>query len=271
MSLPRPSRWQIASATALCNSPARHRPSQARVKALLDAVLAGSQRRGSACCRATPLSMQDLEEMLDEEDEADAKLYEEELGDEWEDLCSFEEYAHGDEEGDGEDEPSGSGSDEVEVDWDEHDWRDHVTDERGPAFERTLRTLEWPAVCAHVASFAATMVGKRACKDLEIGRTPARTEVRHPAVCSSCQGGCSRKATQCAGAATLVEHCGLVTCPCACVCCAHLAARASTVEHSRAAAFVRTQHTCAAACGHPHAGTRCGMRAPGRARAGAAA
>lgn len=64
------------------------------------------------------------------------------------------------------------------VDWDTYDWRDYVEDERGPACERTLQALQWPAVCAQVATFAATFIGKKRCLNLEISTSPQRTLVR---------------------------------------------------------------------------------------------
>jgi hypothetical protein len=64
------------------------------------------------------------------------------------------------------------------VDWDTYDWKDYEDERRGPAYEKTLQTLQWPAVCAQVATFASTIVGKQRCQNLEISRNPARTLVR---------------------------------------------------------------------------------------------
>jgi hypothetical protein len=36
----------------------------------------------------------------------------------------------------------------------------------GPAFQATLQMLEWPRICAHLADFASTAAGKRACQRL---------------------------------------------------------------------------------------------------------
>ena len=69
-------------------------------------------------------------------------------------------------------------SDWEDFDWDKYDWRDHAEEEPGPAFESALQALEWSTVCEHIASFAATMVGKEACRHLEIGSTLERTQVR---------------------------------------------------------------------------------------------
>ncbi|GBF93591.1 DNA mismatch repair protein [Raphidocelis subcapitata] len=53
----------------------------------------------------------------------------------------------------------------------EEDW-----DEMGPAFRATLKLLEWPAFCEHVAGFASTAVGKRLCRALEVPLAQAASE-----------------------------------------------------------------------------------------------
>jgi hypothetical protein len=51
-----------------------------------------------------------------------------------------------------------------------------ITNEMGPAARATLRLLEWPALCEHVAMFASTAVGQRAARALEVPATRAESE-----------------------------------------------------------------------------------------------
>jgi hypothetical protein len=44
------------------------------------------------------------------------------------------------------------------------DWQEVVQESQGPAFRHALGALEWKVVCAHVASFASTLAGKRTCE-----------------------------------------------------------------------------------------------------------
>ena len=44
----------------------------------------------------------------------------------------------------------------------------YVSEAPGPAFRHALGALDWGGVCGHVASFAATLAGKRICEDPEI-------------------------------------------------------------------------------------------------------
>jgi hypothetical protein len=46
----------------------------------------------------------------------------------------------------------------------------------GPAFRATLEMLEWPRICEHLADFASTQCGKRACLQLSIPRTQRESE-----------------------------------------------------------------------------------------------
>ena len=61
---------------------------------------------------------------------------------------------------------------------------------RGLAFKAALRSVEWPAVCEHIAQFAATMVGRQRCQELEVGATLARTQAR-PAMRACARQGMS--------------------------------------------------------------------------------
>ena len=38
----------------------------------------------------------------------------------------------------------------------------------GPAYHATLRMLDWPELCSHLADFASTHVGKRECLNLQV-------------------------------------------------------------------------------------------------------
>ena len=49
-------------------------------------------------------------------------------------------------------------------------------EEIGPAFQATLQMLEWPRLCSHVAEFASTHVGKRACKSMQVPEDPQESE-----------------------------------------------------------------------------------------------
>ncbi|GFR39680.1 hypothetical protein Agub_g152, partial [Astrephomene gubernaculifera] len=48
-------------------------------------------------------------------------------------------------------------------------------EEIGPAFKATLDMLEWPKLCEHVARFASTHAGKRACRTLSVPDDAAET------------------------------------------------------------------------------------------------
>lgn len=43
--------------------------------------------------------------------------------------------------------------------------------------QETLELLEWPRLCQHLASFAATPLGRRACLELDPWRSRAESEV----------------------------------------------------------------------------------------------
>lgn len=45
-----------------------------------------------------------------------------------------------------------------------------------PALLATLRMLDWPEICSHVAAFASTLVGKRACQNLVVPESQEETE-----------------------------------------------------------------------------------------------
>lgn len=42
----------------------------------------------------------------------------------------------------------------------------------GPAYRATMNMLEWHKLCEHVARFASTHAGKRACRALEVYEDP---------------------------------------------------------------------------------------------------
>lgn len=46
----------------------------------------------------------------------------------------------------------------------------------GPAFRATLTMLEWRRVCEHVADFASTSAGRRACQALAVPATQEESE-----------------------------------------------------------------------------------------------
>jgi DNA mismatch repair protein MutS2 len=46
----------------------------------------------------------------------------------------------------------------------------------GPAFQDTLRMLEWPRLCEHLSNHASTAVGKRICLQLEVPVNEATSE-----------------------------------------------------------------------------------------------
>jgi hypothetical protein len=66
----------------------------------------------------------------------------------------------------------------------------------GPAFQATLRMLEWPRICEHLAEFASTAAGKRACQRLLPPATTRESEqelaltrwVHIPACCAHSSG-----------------------------------------------------------------------------------
>lgn len=42
----------------------------------------------------------------------------------------------------------------------------------GPAAVATLRMLEWPRLCAHVARFSSTTLGRQAALELQVRKEP---------------------------------------------------------------------------------------------------
>ena len=58
------------------------------------------------------------------------------------------------------------------------DWQHSVDDDLGLAFRHALGALQWGAVCAHIASFAATLAGKRRCENPEIATNLDEAVVR---------------------------------------------------------------------------------------------
>lgn len=50
------------------------------------------------------------------------------------------------------------------------------SDDLGPAFRATLRMLDWPRLCSHVAEFASTHVGKQRCMSLAVPCTQQESE-----------------------------------------------------------------------------------------------
>lgn len=60
---------------------------------------------------------------------------------------------------------------DTDPDYTLEDWR-----EMGPAFKATLRLLEWPRLCEHVADFASTTVGKRLCRSITVPESQAESE-----------------------------------------------------------------------------------------------
>jgi hypothetical protein len=49
-------------------------------------------------------------------------------------------------------------------------------DHLGPAFKATLKMLEWHKLCEHLADFANTFSGRRACLNLTVPATQAESE-----------------------------------------------------------------------------------------------
>ncbi|GFH18567.1 uncharacterized protein HaLaN_15393, partial [Haematococcus lacustris] len=49
-------------------------------------------------------------------------------------------------------------------------------DHLGPCFRATLAMLEWPLLCSHLADFASTRAGKRACAQLLPPASPYESE-----------------------------------------------------------------------------------------------
>ncbi len=47
----------------------------------------------------------------------------------------------------------------------------------GPAARATLQMLEWPRLCAHIARFASTTLGRQAVLELQVSTTLALTHI----------------------------------------------------------------------------------------------